>query len=162
MSVGTVSTRKKMTDLLCPEAEALEHGPDVSERQHNQRVLETRVRDLGQHVEHVLFRSDVAHRLEERVLFRWGHVLVPWLAPRLLVLAPRLSLVVSEVEGLHDLLSSHEGLHRLLGHLGRLGIVCALALVGGRPVDRVGDVGVVQLLELLLALLLEEELEGVK
>ena len=158
MSVGTVSTRKKMTDLLCPEAEALEHGPDVSERQHNQRVLETCVRDLCEHVEHVLFRSDVAHRLEKRVLLRWRHVLVPGLALGLLVLAPGLSLVVCEVECLHDLLSGHEGLHRLLGHLGSLRIVRTLALVRGGPVDRVGNVGVVQLLELLLALLLEEEL----
>lgn len=145
--------------LLSPEAKALHHRRDIAEGKHDERILKRRVRDLRQHIEDVLLRSDVAHCPQECVLLRRGQRRLSGrlrLGDVLLVLLPCLTFLVGEVEGLHNLLSSHKGLHRLLCDLGSLGVLRLLMVC--RPVDRVGDVGVVELLELLLALLLDEEL----
>ena len=86
-----------------------------------------------------------------------------------LVRALRLALRVREFERLHDPLARHERLRRLLRHRGRL---CGGARRGGGTLGRaapdrgvvavegVGDAGLVERLELALALFLEEQLRG--
>jgi hypothetical protein len=120
--------------------------------------LQVGVRDLLQHGLDVLVRVQ-APSLEHRVLFRLARVEALLLVA--FVLPPGESLFVGEVEGLHDLLSRHEGLKGLLGDGGDLLVLSGRVggLVGSGPIEVVGEIRVIELIELLLALFLEEQLQ---
>lgn len=125
--------------------------------------MQTGVRDLLDDPKNVQLRQNLSHGLEQRVhVGFWQRRRSSSVQSRFGVLkvAPGDALVVGNVESLHDLFSGHERLGRLLGDLGRLDLVSrAVLVVGCRPVERVGEVGVVQPLHLFLTLLLEEELQ---
>lgn len=142
---------------------------DLAEGQNEKGIVQTSRRDLPNDLEDILFGPDASVHLEDGVPTRCsnlGRELGVQSTNLLLVGGGQCSVVSRKVEGFHDPFSSHERLGGGLADLGRLNpaglaidtaVGCDLQLVSVASAVRVG---VVKLLELALALLLQEKLGG--
>ena len=151
---------------LRPVVQVTHHADDLAEGQHQQRVIQRCRQHPLNDPQDILLRLHVVGR-KDLVPRRWRDLLgQSALGLGLFILPERSDLIIREIDCLHDFLTCHEGLGRLLRdrcnfgvHGRRWGAIRVSSAATNEcvfPVHVVGDTGLVEHLKLAFALFLEE------